>query len=309
MNLGGGEDGGVGEDSPSETAEVRGLYMHDAGAEAAIPDMVGTRGPGIQIAGTWVPKEDAIVLLHVGHSNMAGRASTPPELVSYFYESHPQLWSYRATDSLNASGPLMFRPAIEPLAEDEATGGRAGPGMALLRSALALAPDAYIISIGSGRSGAAYGLCESYKKGGLFYDFVMRPARSLRGKVTFAGLFTMFGANEYWGADPKASGLSDCLRQLVDDVRSELAEPGLPVLFGDFEMTATGPYLPTLPGPAAVIAELSAAEHEVPLSAIIPTQDLHLEDDHHFSLLGHKLWAERGLQILHDRGWALWAAD
>ena len=42
-------------------------------------------------------------------------------------------------------------------------------------------------------------------------------------------------------------------------------------------------------------------------SALIPTEDIPLEDDHHFNLTGHKLWAERGIQILQDKGWAPWA--
>ena len=144
---------------------------------------------------------------------------------------------------------MQFRPAVEPLAEDMATEGRAGPGMALLRSALAKAPYAYFISIGSGAVGRSYGLCESYKKGGLFYEYAMRPARALRGRATFGALFTMFGANEFWGNDPKASGLAECLRQLISDVREELGEPELPFLIGDFEMSAWGDYLPSLPVP------------------------------------------------------------
>jgi hypothetical protein len=301
------QDGGVLDGPVTTGPDVRHGYEQETNDLSSTD--VAPRGLGVVIDGTWVAKKQAIVLIHVGHSNMAGRATNPHELITYFHETHPRLWSYRARDPLTASGPLMFRPAAEPLAEDEATGGRAGPGMALLRSALAIAPESHIISIGSGQSGASYGLCESYKKGGLFYDFVMRPARSLRGKVTFGALFTMFGANEYWGADPSASGLSDCLRQLASDVRAELGEPDLPVLIGDFEMTATGHYLPTLPGPAAVISELRAAVKEVARSALIPTDDIPLEDDHHFNLLGHKIWAERGLHILRDRGWAPWAVE
>jgi hypothetical protein len=165
-----------------------------------------------------------------------------------------------------------------------------------------------LISIGSGQSGAQYGLCDSYKKGGLFYDYTMRPARALRGKVTFGAVFTMFGANEFWGTDPSASKLSACLQQLAADIRTELGEPQLPFMIGDFEMTAYGQYLPSLPGPAAVIAQLRLAVANIERSALVPTEDIPLEDDHHFNLVGHKLWAERGVQILHDRGWAPWAA-
>jgi hypothetical protein len=287
---------------PADDVETDGGIGGDAAAD---PD--ANAEPGIQIDGRWIPRARAIVLIHIGHSNMSGRAVNPPELKPHFHEPHPQLWSYRAQDTITATGPLLFRPAVEPLAEDTATQGRAGPGMALLRAALTHAPDAFIISIGSGQSGALYGLCDSYRKGGLFYDYTMRPARALRGKVTFAAVFTMFGANEFWGDDPAASGLSGCLRQLAADVRGELGEPDLPIMVGDFEMTAGGQYLPSLPGPAAVIGQLRLAVDTIDRSALIPTEGLPLEDDHHFSLVGHKLWAERALQILRDRAWAGWA--
>ena len=279
----------------------------DIGDTASTTDMGTDTGPGVQLEGAWVARHQAIVFIHIGHSNMAGRAANPAELKPFFHEPHPQLWSYRARDPITATGPLMFRPAVEPLAEDMATQGRAGPGMALLRAGLAKGPDAHFISIGSGQSGATYGLCESYKKGGLFYEYTMRPARALRGKVTFGALFTMFGANEFWGADPQASGLAECLRQLASDVRADLGEPELPFMIGDFEMSAHGQYLPSLPGPAAVIAQLRMAVERIPRSARVPTENIPLEDDHHFNLLGHKLWAERGIQVLEDKGWAPWA--
>jgi hypothetical protein len=251
-------------------ASADGSEAIETGEGADVPDGVSDDGdgvfnprPGIQIGHLWVPRQSAVVFIHIGHSNMAGRAANPAELKPYFHEPHAQLWSYRATDTITATGPLLFRPTIEPLAEDSSTQGRAGPGMALLRSALARAPKAQVISIGAGQSGAQYGLCESYKKGGLFYDYFMRPARALRGKVTFAALLTMFGANEFWGADPNASELSDCLKQIASDVRVDLGQPDLPVLIGDYEMTAHGQYLPSLPGPAAVISQLRLAIEKI----------------------------------------------
>src|SRR5262245_51837450 len=44
---------------------------------------------GLEIAGVFVPRERIVVLLHVGHSNMAGRGERPAELRPYFYEPHP----------------------------------------------------------------------------------------------------------------------------------------------------------------------------------------------------------------------------
>ena len=69
-----------------------------------------------------VPKDKVIVFLHVGHSNMAGRATGPPDLKPYFYDTDPHLWAY-------AKGGA-WRPAKEPLSGDVATGDAAGPGIA-----------------------------------------------------------------------------------------------------------------------------------------------------------------------------------
>jgi hypothetical protein len=260
--------------------------------------------PGVEIDGVFVPREKALVVIHIGHSNMAGRAANPASLHGYFYDLDPHLWSYHHEDPIGGTGPIAFRPASEPLAGDASSEGHAGPGMALLRSLLARAPDAHVISIGRGQSGAAQGLCQSFVRGGLLYEHFMRPARALKGNVTFVGVFTMLGANEFWNGD--TAGFSDCLRQIAIDVRGDLDEPALPFLYGDFEMSAWGQYLPTLPGPAAVIAQLRLVPGKVPRSALIPTEELPLEDDHHFNLQGHKTWAERAITILHERGWAPW---
>jgi hypothetical protein len=32
-----------------------------------------------------------------------------------------------------------------------------------------------------------------------------------------------------------------------------------------------------------------------------------MEDDHHFNLAGHKLWAAAGIKLLVDHQWAPWA--
>jgi hypothetical protein len=296
--------GGDPADSPSDGGMA---VEPEAGALAAEPDAgLPASVPGLKIAGVFVPREKAIVLLHIGHSNMAGRAVNPETLKPYFYEPDPRLWSYHPRDPITATGPIELRPAVEPLAEDVSTMGLAGPGMALLRAALARTPDGYVISIGSGQSGAAYGLCESFKRGGLFYDYYMKAALLLKGYVTFGGLFTMFGANEYWDRDP--SGLAECLRQLASDVRNDLDAPDMPFMVGDFEMTAGGQYLPTLPGPAAVIVQLHKVPSLVTRSALIPTEGLPLEDDHHFNLTAHKIWGERAIEIMVEKGWTPWAA-
>ena len=48
----------------------------------------------------------------------------------FYFETHPRLWTF-------AGGTLA--PANEPLSGDFLTRGRAGPGMAILRTGMAMA--------------------------------------------------------------------------------------------------------------------------------------------------------------------------
>ncbi len=286
---------------------VSGCGLSEGGVRpTVIDDGLPATGP-LVIDGKEVPREKVLVVLHIGHSNMAGRSLGPEDLKPYFYEPHPQLWSYSWEDPVRGSGPLRFRPAVEPLSPDPYTLGAAGPGMALLRSTLALAPDAYVVSIGRGHSGRDIGGCPAFQKGGPLHDLVMLPAQRLKGRATFAAVFTMFGATEF-EAGRSPTNLASCMIQVAADIRAELGEPDLPFMVGDYEAAALGDWLPSNPGPMEVIQQLQRVIAEVPRSALIPTTDIPMQDDHHFNLLGHKIWAERGLAILKEKGWAPWAA-
>jgi hypothetical protein len=280
-----------------------GMSAMDAavGADAGVPPDPPAGGPGITVAGRFVPKAKALVVLHIGHSNMAGRATTPPELKPFFYDTDPQLWVY---------GKGAFRPALEPTAPDNQDGQAAGPGMALLRTALAAAPpDTMVISIGHGHSGSFAGYCSSFRKGALFYDIVMTPARELKGKVTFAGIFTMFGQSEHNADAAQQARFSDCLKGMAMEMRTDLAEPDLPFMVGDYELGISRTDIaPTSPFAKRIIAELQLVPGKVPRSVLIPTDGLPMQDDHHFNMAGHRMWAERAIRLMIDRGWAPWAA-
>src|SRR5688572_2108732 len=52
-------------------------------------------GVTIDLGGAEVPKERAIAFIHIGHSNMAGRASRPNSSRAFhFEETHPRAWLY-----------------------------------------------------------------------------------------------------------------------------------------------------------------------------------------------------------------------
>jgi hypothetical protein len=277
-------------------------FDHATATVAPSPDAGAVDpGGGVTVAGAFIPRAKVIVFLHIGHSNMAGRATTPAASKPYFYDTDPQLWVY---------GDGGFRPAQEPTAPDNQSGQAAGPGMALLRSGLAVAPQGSVfVSIGHGHSGSFGGYCSNFRKGGLFYDITMRPARELRGKVTFGAVFTMFGQSEHRLDAAAQRGFSDCLAGMAAEMRADLGEPELPFVMGDYEAgISRADISPDGTLGKLLRAQLQMAQAKIPRSQLVPTEGLEMQDTHHFNMAGHKLWAERAVKILTDNRWASWAS-
>jgi len=278
-----------------------------AGGPAPPPPSSGPplSGTTVSINGMAVPREKAIVILHIGHSNMAGRAKDPAALMPYFYDTDPHLWTYHKGG--------MWTPAKEWTAPDGGTPGvhpsnqGAGPGMALLRKALTFAPDAYIISIGQGES-LDYGVsCPSFRKGGLFHDKIAGPALELKGKVTFAGLFVMLGYDARTAGSALNGGFLACLQALINDFRTDLGAPDLPLIQNDYERGATGSFSPMCCGAPQVIAQLAQVPMTISRSVLVPTEGIEMQDDHHFDMAGHKEWADRVFKGMADKGLLPWA--
>jgi hypothetical protein len=273
-------------------------------AASAVPDAPTAppspppAGDGVVIAGMTLPRDRVVVFLHIGHSNMAGRTNTPESLRPFYFEIHPSLWAYNVAGS--------FVPAKEPLSGDFLTRGRAGPGMAILRTALTMAPDKMMVSIGHGHDGSRGGACMNFRKGGLLYEIVMGPARQLKGKVTFGGIFSMLVLMEIYDK-PNLPRSHECMETVARDMRADLEDPDIPFLMSDWEMGATGRFSPSLPDATLARAQLRIAQQNIERSAIIPTDMLPMSDDHHFDLTGYKLWAERSFEILRASNWAPWA--
>jgi hypothetical protein len=253
-------------------------------------------------------RDRIVVFLHIGHSNMAGRATLPTTLRPYFYDVSPRLWSFHGTNMTLGTPPFLWRPAKEPLSPDMMTGNMAGPGMAILQAALAMAkPDVFFVSTGHGHSGENGGTCAAYRKGGLLYDIMMRPARAMRGHVTYGGIFTMLGTTERHLDASAQNGFAACMAGVAADIRGDLGDPEIPFMMSDFEMEATGDTAPTLPYAKIIIAQLRVAQMTISRAALIPTDKLEMEGSHHFNMAGHREWGLRGIQIMKEKGWAPWA--
>ena len=277
-----------------------------SGGSTVVSGSGGASGAGITINGTFVPKEKAIVFIHFGHSNMRGMASNPTSLRPFFYNTQPGLWSYQ--------GNNVFVLAKEPTAP-EGTLTFAGPGTALLKTAAAAASATggyQFISIGKG---VGADTTEDYQKtiggvpGALYQEFITNKAVQLKGKVTFGALFVMLGITERHLPTADQPGYPGRVQQIIGDIRADLGEPNLPVLYCDYEMNATGDLAPTGAVGVVILPLTRMLPNLISNLVLVPTDNIpraDYEDDHHFNMTGHQLWAQSAIGLMQTKGWFPW---
>jgi hypothetical protein len=266
----------------------------------------GASGAGVTINGTFVPKEKAIVFIHFGHSNMRGQASNPASLRPFFYNTQAGLWSYQ--------GNNIFVLAKEPTAP-ESTLTFAGPGTALLKTAAAAVSPSSGYQFISIAKGVGADTTEDYLKtiggvaGVLYEEFITNKAVQLKGKVTFGAVFVMLGITERHLPTADQPGYPGRVQQIVADIRADLGEPNLPVLFCDYEMNATGDLAPTGAVGVVILPLTRMLPGLISNLALVPTDNIpraDYEDDHHFNMTGHQLWAQSAISLMQTKGWFPW---
>jgi hypothetical protein len=274
-----------------------------AGAAGQGGGAAGLSGATVDINGTVLPKENVVAFIHLGHSNMAGRSSGPSASRPYhFTEMNLYAWVYH---------PGNWQPALEPLTagdDDASPPGRnplGGPGTALVKQAADLAPNHYFVSLGFGL-GSAY--CTQFLPGGLLYDQAVTAPKQLKGKVTYGAIVIMLGITERHGTADDINNYPNCINSLVTAIRNDVGEPNLPLLITDYEMESTGAELsPTGTFGQQIIPRIAMIPSVVSNSALVPTTDIAMQDDHHFNLDGQKEWSRRVLEIMQQKGWFPWA--
>jgi hypothetical protein len=265
-----------------------------AGSGGAAGGSAPLSGVTINLGGVDVPKERAIAFIHVGHSNMAGRATGPTASRPYhFQETNPHAFMYHP-----GSQPQL---AIEPKTAGDSPA--AGPGTALVKEAAMLAPNYYFISLGFGKASA---YCSQFLPSGLYYNQLIDAPKKIKDRVTFGAIFIYLGITERHGSDADRSGFSNCINQLVTAIRTDVGAPNLPFMMNDYETGATG----ELAVGGAVYNGIKPQIDKVPSvvsnSALISADGLGMEDDHHFNLDGHRTWVQRALMTMQQRGWFPW---
>ena len=281
------------------------------GAAAGSPGSAGTpvatggggatsSGVTITLGGVNVPIEKAIAFIHLGHSNMYGEANSPSGSRAYhFSETNPHAFMYRPGSSPTlAKEPTANKPQATPVAPG------AGPGMALLKEAVALAPDYYFISLGYGVPSA---YCSQFLPGGLYYDGLIAGPKAIKGRVTFGAIFIYLGITERNGTSADVDGFPTCINTLVSAIRKDIGEPNLPVLMNDYEVEGKGEFAVNGAVYNAIYPQIQKCPSVVSNFALVSAATLSMQDDHHFNLDGQRTWAQRALKTMKDKGWFHWA--
>jgi hypothetical protein len=257
----------------------------------------GASGAGVTINGKFVPKDKAVVFIHFGHSNMRGAASTPTSLTPYFYNTEDGLWSYKGS----------FTLAKEPTAPQTGI-TTAGPGMAILhsaRAAVAATSDVQFISVGYGQGSAT--TIDYQKSALLYYPIFMGWAGQLKGNVTFGAIVIMLGVTDGEHLPTaQVPGFTTRVVQLVSDIRSDLGEPNLPVLFCDYEQNATGQFAITGAIGTVMVPLMKQLPGLISNLVMVPTDGIEMQDNHHFDMQGHKDWAARAIALMQSKNWFPW---
>lgn len=253
-------------------------------------------GVTIQLGSATVPKERAIAFIHLGHSNMAGYGVSPASSAPYhFEETNPRAFEYHA-----GTPPGL---ALEPTARST-TQRLAGPGVSLLKEALAVAgADYYFISIGYGQNSA---YCSQFLPGGLYYDDLIEASKAIKGRVTFGGIFMYLGITERHGSAADVNGFPNCVNTLVTAIRNDVGEPNLPLLMNDYEVEASGEFAASGAVATAIRPQIAKVPTTVASSALVSCEGLGMQDDHHFNLDGQRTWAQRAIMTMQQKGWFPW---
>jgi len=278
--------------APATTAGTAGTPVAAAGATSS--------GVTITLGGVNVPKEKAIAFIHIGHSNMFGEATSPAGSSAYHMtETNPHAFMYRP-----GSAPTLAKEptAVKPPTESQAQ--HAGPGMSLVKEAVALAPDYYFISLGYGAPSA---YCSLFVPGGAYYDGLIAGPKAIKGRVTFGAIFIYLGITERHGTAADVNGFPDCINKLVTAIRNDVDEPNLPALMNDYEVEGKGEFVVGGAVYNAIYPQIQKCPSAVSNFALVSAATLAMQDDHHFNFDGQRTWAQRALKTMKDRGWFHWA--
>ncbi|MBD3421714.1 MAG: T9SS type A sorting domain-containing protein [Chitinivibrionales bacterium] len=260
-------------------------------------------GAQVNLGGEIVPKDSVIVFLAIGHSNMAGRAQAD-------LNTHPRAWNYRIGPGNNG-----WEPAKDPLHGHQDNNNcsitnRGSMSFQFLKRIAEEYPCYHFGMIMNANSKATIhwdakgSTCRPscanrfYGKGGCLYEELIAAAKELKGKVTFGGVIAQIGFIESRESLQHAKSFGEDVAQTIRDMRSDLDEPGLPLLIGRYEEHASD----IVSHRRHVIDGIRAIPSMLSYSAVIESDGPYV-DGHHYNAEGHRRWADSAAVLHRRKGW------
>jgi hypothetical protein len=230
------------------------------------------------------PKENFKIYLLMGQSNMAGRGA--PSKIDR--TPHPRV--FRMADN----GTWML--AVEPVTHEPGYVSGVGPGLAFGKVMADSDPNVTI-----GLVSAALGNTKlvRWEKGGDLYNKAIKLATLAMQNGTLAGILWHQGE-----ADCKypenALSYEARLQQMISDLRTDLANPKLPVVVGELgTFVINRIHRPQLPLARIVDAALLDIPNTVPLTGCASSDGLkHLGDETHFNAASQRIFGGRYAVIM-----------
>ncbi|MEO0457743.1 MAG: sialate O-acetylesterase [Cyanobacteria bacterium P01_A01_bin.114] len=227
-----------------------------------------------------------------GQSNMTGLAELPEK-----QSIHPQIFTF--------GNNYRWQPAQEPV--DSPLGqvdtvsldpeAGFGPSLAFARAMLADNPDWAIGLIPCAKGGSSIADWQRDRSDQTLYGSCLKRIQAastlgeLSGFLFFQGEADAVDPKDYPSLRPAPDAWADKFSQLASDLRSDLAQPALPIVYAQLGSISDPE---SFPGWQTVQAQ--QAQVQLPHTVMITTTDLALKDAVHFNRASFEVIGERFAQ-------------
>ncbi|HOX58429.1 MAG TPA: sialate O-acetylesterase [Candidatus Paceibacterota bacterium] len=223
-------------------------------------------------------KEKLHLYLLMGQSNMAGRGKLGAEDIT----PHPRVLVFSLANRWEA--------AVEPITRDKPQMLGVGPGLAFGKAMAEKTPGATIGLVPCAVGGTAL---KRWQHGGDLYSNAVHRAKLAARDGTLKGILWHQGESDS-GTATNANTYGERLAGMIQDIRADLAAPGLPVVVGQIGefLYDRGP--DKSPYARVVNGALAALPDKVPATACAPSKGLnHKGDQLHFDASSQREFGRR----------------
>jgi len=223
-------------------------------------------------------KEKLHLYLLMGQSNMAGRG----KIASEDKATHPRVLLFTLDNK--------WELAVEPVTRDKPGMLGVGPGLAFGKAMAEKEPGVTIGLVPCAVGGTPL---KRWQSGGDLYSNAVHRARLAMQNGTIKGILWHQGESDS-GSTTNAHTYGDRLARMIEDIRADLAAPGLPVVVGQIGefLYDRGP--DHSPYARVVNAALAALPDKVPATACAPSKGLnHKGDQLHFDAAAQREFGRR----------------